>query len=157
MSVLDAGHYRTTLEAHGVERRRMFTHPAPDGVVWADGTKEPVDTILWAVDVLGRRGGIGGGQFVEADRLLTQRYGRFGSCAEEVVEHGDGGAQLVEHEVPVSAGQRDGRYTDRLQDDLGSFRDPHGVDVVGQEAGRTLGRSRHRHVACQGERRLAET
>ncbi|WP_149182802.1 NAD(P)/FAD-dependent oxidoreductase [Streptomyces sp. TRM49041] len=48
VGVLDDGHYRTALTAHGVERREMFTHLTPDGVVWADGTKEPVDAVVWA-------------------------------------------------------------------------------------------------------------
>ncbi|NEA91768.1 NAD(P)/FAD-dependent oxidoreductase [Actinospica acidiphila] len=48
VSVLDDGRYRTALEAHGVQRREMFTRLTPDGVVRADGSKEPVDAIIWA-------------------------------------------------------------------------------------------------------------
>lgn len=48
VSVLDDGRYRTALDAHGVERREMFTRLTQDGVVWADGTKEAVDVIVWA-------------------------------------------------------------------------------------------------------------
>ncbi|MFD3822615.1 flavin-containing monooxygenase [Streptomyces sp. NPDC058625] len=48
VSVLDGGRYRTALTAHGVERREMFTRLTPDGVVWANGAKEAVDTVLWA-------------------------------------------------------------------------------------------------------------
>jgi putative flavoprotein involved in K+ transport len=47
-SVLDDGHYRTALDTHSVERREMFTRLTPDGVVWADSTKEPVDAVIWA-------------------------------------------------------------------------------------------------------------
>ncbi|WP_323138867.1 hypothetical protein [Streptomyces mirabilis] len=48
VSVLDDGHYRTALQKHGVDRREMFTRLAPDGVVWADGTKETVDAVVLA-------------------------------------------------------------------------------------------------------------
>ncbi|KES07932.1 FAD-dependent oxidoreductase [Streptomyces toyocaensis] len=48
VSVLDDGRYREALDAHGVERREMFARLTPDGVVWADGTEEPVDTVVWA-------------------------------------------------------------------------------------------------------------
>ncbi|MFI9019663.1 flavin-containing monooxygenase [Streptomyces griseus] len=48
VSVLDDGHYRTALDTHGVERREMFTRLTPDGVVWADGAKKPVDAVIWA-------------------------------------------------------------------------------------------------------------
>ncbi|GHB79761.1 monooxygenase [Streptomyces viridiviolaceus] len=48
VSVLDDGHYRAALTAHGVERREMFTRLTPDGVMWANGTKEPADVIVWA-------------------------------------------------------------------------------------------------------------
>ncbi|PJE97892.1 FAD-dependent oxidoreductase [Streptomyces carminius] len=47
-SVLDDGHWRAALAGHGVDRREMFTRLAPDGVVWADGTKEAVDTVVLA-------------------------------------------------------------------------------------------------------------
>ncbi len=43
VSVLDDGRYRTALQEHGVDRREMFARFTPDGVVWADGTKEAVD------------------------------------------------------------------------------------------------------------------
>ncbi|MFF6865441.1 flavin-containing monooxygenase [Streptomyces ardesiacus] len=48
VSVLDDGRYRMALDIHGVERREMFARLTPDGVVWADGAKEPVDVIIWA-------------------------------------------------------------------------------------------------------------
>jgi len=36
-------------QARGIlDRRPMFTHLTPDGPVWADGTRQHVDTILWA-------------------------------------------------------------------------------------------------------------
>jgi putative flavoprotein involved in K+ transport len=48
VSVLDDGRYRSALERHGVDRRPMFTHLNREGVVWHDGTSEPVDTVLLA-------------------------------------------------------------------------------------------------------------
>ncbi|NGO08449.1 NAD(P)/FAD-dependent oxidoreductase [Streptomyces sp. HC44] len=48
VSVLDDGRYRAALQDHGVDRREMFTRLAPDGVVWADGTKETVDAVVFA-------------------------------------------------------------------------------------------------------------
>ncbi|MFF9140997.1 flavin-containing monooxygenase [Streptomyces albogriseolus] len=48
VAVLDDGHYRRALEEHGVDRREMFTRLTADGVMWLDGTKETVDTIVWA-------------------------------------------------------------------------------------------------------------
>ncbi|GAA2417892.1 ArsO family NAD(P)H-dependent flavin-containing monooxygenase [Streptomyces glaucosporus] len=48
VSVLDDGRWRAALDGHGVDRREMFTRLTAEGVVWADGTKEDVDTILLA-------------------------------------------------------------------------------------------------------------
>jgi putative flavoprotein involved in K+ transport len=46
--VTDDGEYRDALDAGRFDERRMFTRLVPDGVVWADGTIEPVDTVLYA-------------------------------------------------------------------------------------------------------------
>ncbi|MFF6999870.1 flavin-containing monooxygenase [Streptomyces sp. NPDC008313] len=48
VSVLDDGRYRTALHKHDVDQRGMFTRFTPDGVVWADGTKEAVDAVVLA-------------------------------------------------------------------------------------------------------------
>ncbi|MEU3226643.1 NAD(P)/FAD-dependent oxidoreductase [Streptomyces sp. NPDC006976] len=48
VSVIDDGHYLAALDRHGVERRDMFSRFTNQGVVWADGTKEAVDTVLLA-------------------------------------------------------------------------------------------------------------
>ncbi|MFC8273981.1 flavin-containing monooxygenase [Streptomyces sp. NPDC057271] len=48
VSVLDDGTYRGALERHGVDRREMFSRFTTEGVVWADGTKEPVDAVVLA-------------------------------------------------------------------------------------------------------------
>ncbi|QRP44413.1 NAD(P)-binding domain-containing protein [Amycolatopsis sp. FDAARGOS 1241] len=39
---------RAAQAAGYLDRRPMFDHLVPDGVVWADGTFEPADLILWA-------------------------------------------------------------------------------------------------------------
>jgi putative flavoprotein involved in K+ transport len=46
--VVDCGDYRHALESGRLDRRRMFTHLDRDGVVWANGTAEAVDTVLFA-------------------------------------------------------------------------------------------------------------
>lgn len=48
VSVLDDGHYRTALTAHGVDRREMFTRLTAEGIQWSDGAKETVEAIIWA-------------------------------------------------------------------------------------------------------------
>jgi len=46
--VLDTGKYRHAFEAGLLDRRPMFTAFDTDRVVWADGTREHVDTVLFA-------------------------------------------------------------------------------------------------------------
>jgi putative flavoprotein involved in K+ transport len=46
--VLDTGVYQAAIAADQPERRPMFTRFTPTGVVWADGTEEPVDTVIYA-------------------------------------------------------------------------------------------------------------
>jgi putative flavoprotein involved in K+ transport len=46
--VTDTGDYQRALESGRFDQRRMFTRFARDGVVWSDGTAEPVDTVLFA-------------------------------------------------------------------------------------------------------------
>ncbi|MEW2630277.1 NAD(P)/FAD-dependent oxidoreductase [Streptomyces sp. NPDC048389] len=46
--VLDAGRYQDALASGTLERRPMFTALDGDAVVWADGTREPVDAVLLA-------------------------------------------------------------------------------------------------------------
>ncbi|MFD4005364.1 flavin-containing monooxygenase [Streptomyces rubiginosohelvolus] len=48
VSVIDDGHYRAALDQHGVDRRDMFSTFTSDGVLWADGTKEDVDAVVFA-------------------------------------------------------------------------------------------------------------
>jgi putative flavoprotein involved in K+ transport len=46
--VLDTGVYQAAVAAGQPERRPMFTHFTPGGVVWEDGTEESIDTIIYA-------------------------------------------------------------------------------------------------------------
>jgi putative flavoprotein involved in K+ transport len=46
--VVDTGKYRHALEAGWMDRRPMFTAFGTDGVIWADGTREHVDTVVFA-------------------------------------------------------------------------------------------------------------
>jgi putative flavoprotein involved in K+ transport len=46
--VVDCGDYRHALDSGRLAQRRMFTQFDRDGVVWADGTTEAVDTVLFA-------------------------------------------------------------------------------------------------------------
>ena len=46
--VLDDGRYSRAVRAGRPDQRPMFTRFTPDGVVWADGTEEAVDTVIFA-------------------------------------------------------------------------------------------------------------
>ena len=46
--VVDTGKYRHALETGQMDRRPMFTAFGADGVVWPDGTREQVDTVVFA-------------------------------------------------------------------------------------------------------------
>ncbi|MGI5217666.1 flavin-containing monooxygenase [Nocardia sp. CA-290969] len=46
--VLDAGRYRTALAAGKPQRREMFTAFTSEGVVWRDGSRMPVDVVVFA-------------------------------------------------------------------------------------------------------------
>ena len=46
--VVDTGKYRHALETGQLDRRPMFTGFGADSVVWPDGTREQVDTVLFA-------------------------------------------------------------------------------------------------------------
>lgn len=46
--VLDTGIYRAAIESGAMPRREMFTAFEPDGVVWPEGVRVPVDVVLFA-------------------------------------------------------------------------------------------------------------
>ncbi|MEV4216779.1 NAD(P)-binding domain-containing protein [Nonomuraea sp. NPDC049725] len=50
--VMDTGDYAASLEAGRWDRRPMFTAFDGDRVVWADGSREPVDTVIYATGYL---------------------------------------------------------------------------------------------------------
>jgi thioredoxin reductase len=67
------------IDAGILDRRPMFDHLTPGGVVWADGTAEPADAILWATGwraalshlaPLGLRGP-GGGIVMDGTRVVA--------------------------------------------------------------------------------------
>ncbi|WP_330218679.1 NAD(P)/FAD-dependent oxidoreductase [Niallia circulans] len=47
-SVIDLGQYKQKIKEGKPDQRQMFTSFYRDGVVWADGSKEPVDTVIFA-------------------------------------------------------------------------------------------------------------
>jgi len=47
-TVLDTGKYQHALESAQLNRRPMFTAFDRDGVIWPDGTRETVDTVVFA-------------------------------------------------------------------------------------------------------------
>lgn len=47
-SVIDLGRYRERISAGQPDQRLMFKSFYEDGVVWSDGTKEPVDNVIFA-------------------------------------------------------------------------------------------------------------
>lgn len=47
-SVADLGNYKERLEAGKPDQRNMFTSFYQKGVIWSDGTKEAVDTVIFA-------------------------------------------------------------------------------------------------------------
>jgi putative flavoprotein involved in K+ transport len=65
--VVDTGKYRHALEAGQLDRRPMFTGFGANGVVWPDGTREQVDTVVFAtgyrpdLGYLGPLGALDGG------------------------------------------------------------------------------------------------
>lgn len=48
IGVLDTGVYQSAVAAGRPDRRPMFTHFTRTGVVWADGTEEAIDTVIYA-------------------------------------------------------------------------------------------------------------
>jgi putative flavoprotein involved in K+ transport len=75
VSVLDDGHYRTALEEYGVDRREMFTRLTQDGVLWADGTKETIDAVVWATGYRVAFPYLAGSGALDADGLPRHRGG----------------------------------------------------------------------------------
>lgn len=47
-AVIDSGNYKEPLEEGKPNQQQMFTAFYSEGVIWPDGTKEPVDTVIFA-------------------------------------------------------------------------------------------------------------
>lgn len=47
-SVIDSGNFKEPLDKGKPDQKQMFTSFYSEGVVWPDGTKEPVDTVIFA-------------------------------------------------------------------------------------------------------------
>lgn len=52
-AVYDDGRYQSAVAAGNPDPRPMFTEITRDGVVWADGTHEAIDAIIWATGYRG--------------------------------------------------------------------------------------------------------
>lgn len=78
--VLDEGTYRQALRDGRLKRRPMFTRLDGDGVVWADGSREPVDVVLLAtgyrpsLDYLNGLGALDGRGHPRHDRGLSTTH-----------------------------------------------------------------------------------
>lgn len=47
-AVIDLGHYKKMLLAGNPDQKKMFTAFYPEGVIWPDGEKEKIDTVIFA-------------------------------------------------------------------------------------------------------------
>ncbi|MFF2236284.1 flavin-containing monooxygenase [Streptomyces anulatus] len=75
VSVIDDGHYRATLDRHGVDRRDMFSRFTSDGVLWANGTKEDVDAVVFATGYRPVFGYLTGSGALDAEGAPVHRGG----------------------------------------------------------------------------------
>ncbi len=73
--VFDAGVYREALESGRPDWRKMFTRMDGDSVVWADGSTESVDTVIWATGYRPDFGYLAGLGAVDARGVPSHRNG----------------------------------------------------------------------------------
>ncbi|MDQ5853883.1 MAG: monooxygenase, partial [Chloroflexota bacterium] len=73
--VLDTGGYRAALERGKPDCRPMFVRFSPDGVIWADGTEEPVDTVIFATGYRPNLGYLAGLGALDAQGRARQQAG----------------------------------------------------------------------------------
>lgn len=73
--VLDDGSYRQAVAAGCPDRRPMFTHILPDAVQWADGSREPVDVLLFATGFRPQLPYLSALDVTDADGRLEQKNG----------------------------------------------------------------------------------
>ncbi|MET1079766.1 MAG: NAD(P)-binding domain-containing protein [Pseudomonas sp.] len=74
--VLDDGTYQRALREGRLAQRPMFKAINPDGVIWADGEHEAVDTLLFATGYRPNLGFLAGLPLHDAQGRLLQRNGR---------------------------------------------------------------------------------
>lgn len=74
--VLDDGTYRRALREGRIAQRPMFQRITPDGVVWADGEHEAVDTLLFATGFQPNLGFLAELPIRDAEGQVLQRNGR---------------------------------------------------------------------------------
>lgn len=74
-AVLDAGIYGRALAAGKPDVRPMFREFTHDGVVWADGTQEPVDAVVYATGFLANLDYLRDLDALDANGLPRQRRG----------------------------------------------------------------------------------
>lgn len=73
--VLDEGRYRRALKSGLLQRRPLFTQVTPNGVIWADGSQEAVDVLLFATGFRPRLPYLAALQATDAQGRLRQRQG----------------------------------------------------------------------------------
>lgn len=74
-AVLDTGVYQAAIAAGRPDRRAMFTSFEPDGVVWPDGTREPVDAVIFATGYQPNIDYLAGLAALDATGQPQQHYG----------------------------------------------------------------------------------
>lgn len=73
--VLDTGRYRRALMTGRPDRRAMFTRLLQEGVEWADGSTEPIDTLLLATGYRPQVSYLKGLPVSDSDGRLLQKNG----------------------------------------------------------------------------------
>lgn len=73
--VLDTGSYRTALATGRPDRRPMFTSFTAEGVIWADGSREVVDTVVFATGYRPNLAYLAGVGALDVDGRARQRAG----------------------------------------------------------------------------------
>lgn len=73
--VLDDGRYAAALRNGGLQRRPMFLRIEHDGVVWSDGSREPVDVLLFATGFRPQLPWLADLDVLAGDGRLKQRNG----------------------------------------------------------------------------------
>ncbi|HUE91814.1 flavin-containing monooxygenase [Pseudomonas sp.] len=74
--VLDDGSYKRALQAGRYRQRTLFQRVEPDAVIWADGSREPVDALLFATGFRPNLGFLAGLPVQGRQGQVLQRNGR---------------------------------------------------------------------------------